>query len=573
MAADEEHNVGEVTALFEQTSVRKENIISFKGQGKKLDTAADAAEIIQAIEESKDVQVLELVGNTVGVDAAKAVANALRNKPELQRCLWADMFTGRLRSEIPISLRSLGDAIITSKARLVELDLSDNAFGPDCAKACVELLKSPSAFTLQILKFNNNGLGGGGIILAQTLIECYEKSSAEGKPLKLKVFVAGRNRLENPGAKALAKAFKTIGTLEEIQLPQNGIQHAGITALADAVKHSPSLRHLNLNDNTFTDKGAISMAEAMKHIDSLEIVNFGDCLVRTNGAKAIGKSLEDSNPNLKELLLSFGEIQLEGGIAICNGLENKEFLQKLDLNGNKFGEEGVDEVKDRANDFCCKNALTSLDDDEGIDSDSDEEDSCGEDDNDGRSPEDEQIDSQLLNGQVDLNPKCFLEQVTAPSLVCLSTKERSNLLEEVAELVTNAEATADACLKLSGLLNEKCLDHITTCSDADAQELRSAVFQAVDILLRDAFQKYPNTPMLVINPFLVRMGLLKSEDKKFHAPFDIRPMVVTLGHACQQAYFPTFTRRLVRSVVAKESKVWNNKSIQLRPQLLQILYL
>uniref|UniRef100_F6PK54 Ran-GTPase activating protein 1 C-terminal domain-containing protein n=3 Tax=Ciona intestinalis TaxID=7719 RepID=F6PK54_CIOIN len=331
MAADEEHNVGEVTALFEQTSVRKENIISFKGQGKKLDTAADAAEIIQAIEESKDVQVLELVGNTVGVDAAKAVANALRNKPELQRCLWADMFTGRLRSEIPISLRSLGDAIITSKARLVELDLSDNAFGPDCAKACVELLKSPSAFTLQILKFNNNGLGGGGIILAQTLIECYEKSSAEGKPLKLKVFVAGRNRLENPGAKALAKAFKTIGTLEEIQLPQNGIQHAGITALADAVKHSPSLRHLNLNDNTFTDKGAISMAEAMKHIDSLEIVNFGDCLVRTNGAKAIGKSLEDSNPNLKELLLSFGEIQLEGGIAICNGLENKEFLQKLDL--------------------------------------------------------------------------------------------------------------------------------------------------------------------------------------------------------------------------------------------------
>ncbi|XP_026690179.2 ran GTPase-activating protein 1-like [Ciona intestinalis] len=573
MAADEEQNVGEVTALFEQTSVRKENIISFKGQGKKLDTADDAAEIIQAIEESKDVQVLELVGNTVGVDAAKAVANALRNKPELQRCLWADMFTGRLRSEIPISLRSLGDAIITSKARLVELDLSDNAFGPDCAKACVELLKSPSAFTLQILKFNNNGLGGGGIILAQTLIECYEKSSAEGKPLKLKVFVAGRNRLENPGAKALAKAFKTIGTLEEIQLPQNGIQHAGITALADAVKHSPSLRHLNLNDNTFTDKGAISMAESMKHIDSLEIVNFGDCLVRTNGAKAIGKSLEDSNPNLKELLLSFGEIQLEGGIAICTGLENKEFLQKLDLNGNKFGEEGVDEVKDRVNDFCCKNALTSLDDDEGIDSDSDEENSCGEDDNDGRSTEDEQIDSQLSNGQVDLNPKCFLEQVTAPSLVCLSTKERSNLLEEVAELVTNAEATADACLKLSGLLNEKCLHHITTCTDSDAQELRSAVFQGVDILLSDAFQKYPNTPMLVINPFLVRMGLLKSEDKKFHAPFDIRPMVVTLGHACQQAYFPTFTRRLVRGVVAKESKVWNNKSIHLRSQLLQILYL
>lgn len=29
-----------------------------------------------------------------------------------------------------------------------------------------------------------------------------------GTPLKLKTFIAGRNRLENEGAKALAKAFK-----------------------------------------------------------------------------------------------------------------------------------------------------------------------------------------------------------------------------------------------------------------------------------------------------------------------------------------------------------------------------
>ena len=70
-------------------------------------------------------------------------------------------------------------------------------------------------------------------------------------------------RLENPGATALGKAFATIGTLEEIHIPQNGIQHKGITAFAQAVVHNPNLRHLNLNDNTFTDKGAIAMADAI----------------------------------------------------------------------------------------------------------------------------------------------------------------------------------------------------------------------------------------------------------------------------------------------------------------------
>lgn len=48
-------------------------------------------------------------------------------------------------------------------------------------------------------------------ILAAALTECYRKSSAQGKPLALKVFVAGRNRLENDGATALADAFGVSG--------------------------------------------------------------------------------------------------------------------------------------------------------------------------------------------------------------------------------------------------------------------------------------------------------------------------------------------------------------------------
>ena len=58
--------------------------------------------------------------------------------------------------------RSLCDAMISSSARLVELDLSDNAFGPIGAEGIERFLQSSSAYSLQVLKLNNNGLGAGG---------------------------------------------------------------------------------------------------------------------------------------------------------------------------------------------------------------------------------------------------------------------------------------------------------------------------------------------------------------------------------------------------------------------------
>lgn len=50
----------------------------------------------------------------------------------------------------------------------------------------------------------------GGKLLASALTDCYKCSKEKGKPLALRVFIAGRNRLENDGAKALAAVFKVI---------------------------------------------------------------------------------------------------------------------------------------------------------------------------------------------------------------------------------------------------------------------------------------------------------------------------------------------------------------------------
>ena len=53
----------------------------------------------------------------------------------------------------------LGSGIMSAQATLTELDLSDNAFGPNGMVGLTDLLKSSSCYRLQALKLNNNGLG------------------------------------------------------------------------------------------------------------------------------------------------------------------------------------------------------------------------------------------------------------------------------------------------------------------------------------------------------------------------------------------------------------------------------
>lgn len=53
----------------------------------------------------------------------------------------------------------MGCGLITAKAQLEELDLSDNALGPYGMEGLVEFLKSPACFSLKCLRLNNNGLG------------------------------------------------------------------------------------------------------------------------------------------------------------------------------------------------------------------------------------------------------------------------------------------------------------------------------------------------------------------------------------------------------------------------------
>jgi Ran GTPase-activating protein (RanGAP) involved in mRNA processing and transport len=298
--------------------VPEEVELSFEGQGLKLNTAVEAAEVATRIASAATVHTLTLSANTVGIEAAGAIGRALEGRPEFRRAHWKDMFTGRMKTEIPPALVNLTRGLLTAQARLVELDLSDNAFGPVGMEGLKTFLQSPCCYSLRELKLNNTGCGvTGGKMLAGLLLKCFHASKAAGHPLALKVFILGRSRLENEGGGALAEVFKLMGSLEEVVMPQNGIYHEGLAKLADAFSHNPNLRILNMNDNTFTAKGARAMGAALRKLDNLEVLNLGDCLLKSAGAALICHALASRHPGLRELVLDSNEIRLQGALEVC----------------------------------------------------------------------------------------------------------------------------------------------------------------------------------------------------------------------------------------------------------------
>ena len=220
-------------------------VVSFRGRGLKLDTRDDAQVIVDAISTCHLMDTLILEGNTLGIEAAEAIGEALQEKGTLRRALFKDLFTSRLKTEVPQALKHLLDGIGASGASLEELDLSDNAFGPIGAKELEPFLSSAACERLRILLLNNNGLGiQGGTLLAQAL------------PLlpDLQILVCGRNRLENDASIRIGASLSLVTNLIELEMPQNGIRAEGISALSEAIRANEKLQVLNLNDNIITRK-------------------------------------------------------------------------------------------------------------------------------------------------------------------------------------------------------------------------------------------------------------------------------------------------------------------------------
>ena len=368
------------TALDSAVSAERE--LSFAGRSLQLDTETEAEQVCAGISSARNLQSLTLSGNSIGPAAAEAISLALQTQPGLVRADWSDIFTGRLRTQIPPAILSLTRGLELAQARLVELDLSDNALGPVGVEALTAFLSSPSSFSLQELRLNNTGCGlTGGKKLAGLLLSCHRASTAAGKPLALRVFALGRSRLESEGAAALGQVFSLLASLEEIILPQNGISADGLTALAESFTSNPNLRIINLSDNTFSPAAAEALAAALTKLTRLEVLDLSSCLLKSAGASLICRTLAASHlQTLRQLLLDHNELKLRAGLEIVKAVRDKANLTKLSIDGNQFGSAGLQKILEELEEAGKREILGEIEENEEPESDEEDQDVSDEED-------------------------------------------------------------------------------------------------------------------------------------------------------------------------------------------------
>lgn len=329
-------------------------IFSLDGKSLKLDTAEDIEAHVKPLLEDTTYTEVHLGGNTFGIAASERLATVLATQKNLEVADLADIFTGRLLSEIPSALSALLNALLEIPS-LHTVNLSDNAFGLNTQAPLVDFLSR--AVPLRHLILNNNGLGpNAGTLIADALTklaERKEEARKEGKdaPL-LESIVCGRNRLENGSMAAWANAYKAHAKgMRSVKMTQNGIRQEGISLLLkEGLSHATALEVVDLQDNTFTNLGSTALAGVIQGWNSLRELGVGDCLLSARGGIKVAQALAaGKNAKVETLRLQYNDINAEGVKQFLFASKTAlPALRRVELNGNKFTEDdgNVEELRD-----------------------------------------------------------------------------------------------------------------------------------------------------------------------------------------------------------------------------------
>lgn len=382
---------------------------SIAGQALKISSAEDMLPHIDAIAKLDKCTSIDLSGNTIGIEASRALAACISNNAHVRDNLadanLADLYTSRLVDEVVESLQLILPALLKCP-QLHTVNLSDNAFGLRTIDSLEHFISR--AAPLKHLILSNNGMGpfaGERIGKALFHLAEYKKQQGADKAPPLETFVCGRNRLENGSSLYLALGLKAHGAgLRTVRLYQNGIRPRGIMNLLHyGLRFNTGLRVLDVQDNTLTATASAMLAETLPvWKDVLEELNLNDCLLKRQGADDVLKVFVDMEfPKLHALKLEFNEIcqaSVEEKLLVAIEAKHLPALKTLQINGNVLEEdsEALDTLQGMFDDL-------ELDDLEEPDSDEEDEEDDDEDDEDEAflEVETDPLEKELLQVDID----------------------------------------------------------------------------------------------------------------------------------------------------------------------------
>ncbi|OBZ70972.1 Ran GTPase-activating protein 1 [Grifola frondosa] len=292
------------------TSVNS-RIFDLRGRKLRLDTREDIEPYFKDIDVEK-VEEVYLSDNTIGVSAAQALGERLSSMKTLKVAGLSDIFVSRSIEEVPDALTAICNAL-KDAARLVDLDLSNNAFGGRAVYPLVPLLTHNRA--IQVLKLHNNGLGPeGGAVVAKALLEAARLSSAQGQPSSLRVIICGRNRLEDHAAHTWGQALAAHENLQKVKMVNNGFREDGFRAIVHGLAKCRDLRYLSLRDNLSrnvstnpalddSERGWHAIVDLLSFAKQLQFLDLSDCGLDVLGSAAISRALASGTQSKLQTLL------------------------------------------------------------------------------------------------------------------------------------------------------------------------------------------------------------------------------------------------------------------------------
>jgi Ran GTPase-activating protein (RanGAP) involved in mRNA processing and transport len=242
----------------------------------------------------------DLRSNDIGVRGACELFRALEASPTVTAVDLSGM-SGINRNHIGVRGAQAVAAMLQRNQVIWKLCLQENGLGAEGVAALVQGLAQNGS--LGYLDLASNALGPqGSVVLAGAIPEC-----------KVATLVLARNFIDDGGLAAITEALRKVNSVAHLDVSDNGLGPKSGKCIADAVR-APAclLQTLVLSDNVLGDGGLRYLAEALKE---------------TRG--------------IQELVICRNRITGKSVVDLANGLKYNRSLRRLDLSGNKLGDEGA----------------------------------------------------------------------------------------------------------------------------------------------------------------------------------------------------------------------------------------
>ncbi|KAG8510155.1 NACHT, LRR and PYD domains-containing protein 5 [Galemys pyrenaicus] len=263
---------------------------------------AYARPLARALETSRSLRALGLVGNLPAGRNAGSLRDALRASPcALQRLVLGSCGLGAA------DCRDLAAGLGAGRS-VTHLCLAGNALGSEGASALCQALRRPGC-ALQRLTLDDCGLDVAACgFLAFALMDAPQLTHLS----------LSTNPVRDDGAKLLCEALRSPGCrLRGLALAACSLTAACCRSLAVAVVRSPHLRGLDLAANMLGDTGVAALCEGLKQgTSSLERLGLEACELTDAGCEALSSALRLSK-RLASVNLARNHLSVAGARKLC----------------------------------------------------------------------------------------------------------------------------------------------------------------------------------------------------------------------------------------------------------------